>query len=91
MEQYKDIFGKPNEGVHSYRMFGLAAVDVGLTLVLIGSIAYWGNINIFVVFVVVVLLTIGIHALFGVETALNVALGIAKKENVKEKAKEKVV
>lgn len=26
--EYKDIFGIPNEGVHSYRLFNIAIVDV---------------------------------------------------------------
>lgn len=29
---FKDIFGKPGEGVHSVRFLGLAAVDLFLTL-----------------------------------------------------------
>jgi hypothetical protein len=34
---YKDVFGKPNEGVHKYRIFGVAAIDVIATLVF----AWW--------------------------------------------------
>lgn len=30
--QYKDLFGAAGEGVHSYRLFGLAIVDVVLTI-----------------------------------------------------------
>ena len=29
---YKNIFGKPGEGVHSYRFLNLAIVDVGMTI-----------------------------------------------------------
>ena len=32
LKQYKDIFGKPNEGVHSYRLFDVAIVDLLLTI-----------------------------------------------------------
>lgn len=28
-----DIFGRPGEGVHRYRLFGMAIVDIGVTLV----------------------------------------------------------
>lgn len=31
---FKDILGKPREGVHSLRVLGLAAVDLALTAVL---------------------------------------------------------
>ena len=30
--KYKDLFGKPGEGVHSYRIFNIAIVDVILTI-----------------------------------------------------------
>jgi hypothetical protein len=30
--QYKDLFGAAGEGVHSYRLFGFAIVDVVLTI-----------------------------------------------------------
>jgi hypothetical protein len=31
--KYKDILGKPNQGVHSYRIFNIAIVDVLLTII----------------------------------------------------------
>ena len=30
--KYKDILGKVGQGVHSYRLFGIAIVDVLLTI-----------------------------------------------------------
>ena len=30
--QYKNIFGKVGEGIHSYRIFNIAIVDVALTV-----------------------------------------------------------
>ncbi len=32
--KYKDFFGKPGEGLHRYRIFNLAFVDIFATLVL---------------------------------------------------------
>lgn len=31
--KYKDILGKPNQGVHSYRIFDIAIIDVLLTII----------------------------------------------------------
>jgi len=31
--KYKDIFGKPNEGVHPYRFLNLALVDIIVTII----------------------------------------------------------
>ena len=32
--EYKDIFGKVGEGVHSYRIFNIAVVDVVSTIIM---------------------------------------------------------
>jgi hypothetical protein len=31
--QYKNIFGEPGKGVHAYRLFGVAIVDVVMTII----------------------------------------------------------
>jgi hypothetical protein len=33
--KYKDIFGSPGTGVHSYRIFDIAVVDMAFTIILI--------------------------------------------------------
>ena len=32
--KYKDIFGKPNEGIHSFRIFNISVIDTLLTIFL---------------------------------------------------------
>lgn len=61
--KYKDIFGKPNEGVHSYRILDIAIVDVIATII-IGSIF---NFNLFNLF----LLGIISHRIFCVRTTVD--------------------
>lgn len=68
--KYRDIFGRPNEGVHSMRFMGLAFVDLYLTLVLAGIISYKYEYNVIFVFMFLMLLSIVIHKLFCVDTAL---------------------
>lgn len=68
--KYRDIFGKPNEGVHSMRFLGLAFVDLFLTFVLAVIISYKYEYNIIFVFVFLMVLSIVIHKLFCVDTAL---------------------
>jgi len=36
--KYKNIFGKPNTGVHSYKLFDLAIVDIAVTLLAVYAI-----------------------------------------------------
>lgn len=40
-----DIFGKPGTGVHRTRIFGFAAVDVGLTLLAAVFIVWWYRLD----------------------------------------------
>lgn len=69
---YKDIFGKPNEGIHSYRIFNIAILDVLMTIVgaylicLINS-----NYNFFTILLILFLLGIIFHHIFGVKTTIN--------------------
>jgi len=69
--EYSDIFGKPNEGVHSIRIFNIAIVDLFLTIL----VAYFASIyfNESFLFVLLILLIIGIvlHRLFCVRTTID--------------------
>lgn len=69
--KYQDIFGKPNEGAHKYRIFGLAAVDLGMTIILAILIARWKRWNILIVFAVLMILGLIMHKIFCVQTKLT--------------------
>lgn len=68
--QYKDIFGEPNKGLHSYRIGGMAAVDLAATFAAAVLIGNWMEKNIIGVFIFLILLSIILHWLFCVPTAL---------------------
>ena len=76
--KYANIFGEPGTGVHSTRIFGLAAVDTILTIILAAVLNYlveggnWKSFGLFVVFVFS--LSIIIHKLFCVQTTLTMAI-----------------
>ena len=67
---FKDIFGKPGEGVHSYRILGMAAVDWITTLLGAMLIAWKTNTNFFIVFAGLVILGEFMHWYFCVDTAV---------------------
>ena len=75
--EYKNIFGKPNEGIHSYRLGSLAMVDLFGLLVLVFAYASYYNVDIIATLIVGIVLTVFIHWLFCVPTALNRKLGVA--------------
>jgi hypothetical protein len=43
--KYKNSLGIPNEGVHSYRLFGVAIVDVIMTIIAAYIISYFTKIK----------------------------------------------
>ena len=72
--KYKDIFGKPNEGVHKYRIFNLAIVDIILTILGAILLSKLLSTNFLLTLLILFLLGIFFHWLFCVPTALNIYL-----------------
>ena len=48
--RYKDLFGRPREGAHAYRLFDIAVVDVSATFVVaylaacVFGVAFWKSL-----------------------------------------------
>lgn len=70
-KQFSEIFGRPNEGVHSYRFFNLAMVDVIGTIVIAIMIAKIFNLNIWLTVIIAFIIGIILHRLFCVNTTIN--------------------
>ena len=72
--QYKDIFGKPHQGMHSYRIGPFAAVDLLATLVaalIIGFILKTSITQTILIFAALWVLGVIFHAVFCVSTPLT--------------------
>jgi len=70
--QYKNILGKVGKGVHSYRIFNIAIVDVIFTI--IGAYVIYlflPKINYFVILISLFLLGIILHRIFCVRTTID--------------------
>jgi len=70
--QYKNIFGKVGEGLHSYRIFNIAFVDVILTI-LSAFIIYLfiPKYNFFIILLFLFILGIVLHRIFCVRTTID--------------------
>lgn len=78
--EYKEILGKVKKGVHSYRFFDIAVVDVLMTI--LGAYLLYLFIpqsNFFVILVSLFLLGIAMHRLFCVRTTVDKMLFIPVK------------
>lgn len=69
--KYKDIFGKPAKGVHKYRIFNFAFIDIIMTIIFGFIIAQIFNIDIWNSIVVLFIVGILLHRLFCVRTTLD--------------------
>jgi hypothetical protein len=81
--KYRDALGKPGEGVHAWRIGGLAATDLLMTAAaafLLSRTAFKAQpplIGFLVIFVILIVAAVAIHRAFCVDTALNRCLGLA--------------
>ena len=69
--KYKDMFGKPNEGVHRYRIFNIAVVDVVSTIVVAFLISYFFEYTFWKTLIILFLLGIFFHRIFCVRTTID--------------------
>lgn len=69
--KYKDILGKPGEGLHSFRIFNIAIVDVLLTILAAYVISYFTKINIYYTLTGMFILGIISHRLLCVRTTID--------------------
>ena len=65
-----EIFGKPNEGIHSYRIFGMAAVDLIGTFIGAILLAIFLKQNVFLIFAILMVIATIAHILMGVNTTI---------------------
>jgi hypothetical protein len=69
--KYKDILGKPNQGVHSYRIFNIAIVDVLLTILAAYFLSIVTKYKFIYTLIFMFLLGIISHRIFCVGTTID--------------------
>lgn len=70
--KYKDIFGEPKIGIHSFRFLNIAIVDVILTFILAFIIKkYLFDKPYYIILLLTFFLGIFLHWLFCVDTTIN--------------------
>ena len=69
--KYKDLLGKPDQGIHQYRIFNIAIVDVIFTIIGAFIISYLFKTNFLVTLLILFLLGIILHRWFCVKTTID--------------------
>ena len=69
--QYKTYFGKPGEGIHSYRIFDIAYIDVIFTILTAWLISHFLNMSFGYTLIAFFILGIVMHRMFCVRTTID--------------------
>jgi len=69
--KYKDLLGEPGKGVHSYRIFNIAIVDVILTILVALLISFLAKVSFMWTLLILFLLGIILHRIFCVKTTID--------------------
>ena len=69
--KYKDALGKPNKGIHKYRIFNIAIVDVIMTIIGAWIISWIFNFSFWITLLILFLLGIILHIIFCVKTTVD--------------------
>ena len=74
-KKYKNLLGEPNTGVHKYKFLGTSIIDYIITIFIAIFISYITDIPLVLTTIIVFILGIIIHILFGVPTNTTKYLG----------------
>ena len=69
--KYKNALGIPGQGVHSFRFFNIAIVDVVMTIIAAFIIALLTKQKFYITLILLFLLGIFLHRIFCVRTTLD--------------------
>ena len=69
--QYRHIFGKEKEGIHSIRLFDIAVVDYIMTYIAAYFISRYYNVSFMYTSIMLFALAIVLHRIFCVNTTVN--------------------
>ena len=69
--KYKNLLGQPNKGIHKYRLFGVAIIDVIITIIGAYIISFLIKKQFIIVLVILFCLGIFFHRLFCVRTTID--------------------
>ena len=72
--KFKNILGEPNKGIHKYRVFNIAFVDVILTVIVAFLISYFFKLNFWLTLLILFLIGIILHRIFCVKTTIDKVL-----------------
>jgi hypothetical protein len=69
--KYKNMLGEPHKGIHSHRLFGLAIVDVIMTILAAALISYFRKQSFATTLLCLFVLGIILHRIFCVRTTID--------------------
>lgn len=68
---HRNMLGKPNEGIHKYRIFNIAIADTVLTIIAAYILSWLFKSNFWATLIILFLLGIILHRIFCVKTTVD--------------------
>lgn len=65
---YKNIFGESHKGLHQFRFFGFALIDIIGTIIAAGFISYVTDISFLIILLILFIIGQLLHYIFCVDT-----------------------
>jgi fatty acid desaturase len=69
--KYKNLFGKPGEGLRKYRIFDIAIYDTAVVIIIGIIISYFSGYNIWLTLAVLFISGIIVHRIFCVRSGVD--------------------
>jgi fatty-acid desaturase len=69
--KYRHIFGVEEKGAHSIRILNIAVVDLLATLLVGALISYYFKVNLYLIWLILLVVGILVHRLFCVNSTIN--------------------
>jgi len=69
--KYKNLFGPVNQGIHSYKLYGISVLDVLVTLIAAILISYLFKTSLLFTTIILFILGIILHRIFCVRTTVD--------------------
>ena len=76
LSKYKNIFGEPGKGLHQYKFKGTAIIDYLATIMIAFIITYFTDIPLVITTILILILGILFHYLFGIKSHVIRYLGL---------------
>jgi hypothetical protein len=76
LSKYSGIFGQPGKGIHKHTFGNIAIMDYTITITIAYLIAYFTDVPLSILVIILLVLAILVHYIFGVKSSVSKYIGL---------------